>query len=83
MRAIHVKLEHENIHNLGLLQPVPVPEQAWLHLAMDFIEQLPLSNKNNTIWVVVDRFTKYSHFIALAHPFTALSLASLLIDTIY
>lgn len=30
--------KHENVHSLGLLKPLPVPEQAWSHITMDFIE---------------------------------------------
>ena len=33
----------ENMPYPCLLQPIPVPTQAWSHLTMDFIEQLPLS----------------------------------------
>lgn len=75
--------KHEHVYSPGLLQPLPVPTQPWTYISMDFIEQLPLSAKRDTIWVIVDRFTKYSHFVALSHPFSASSLATLFLDTIY
>jgi hypothetical protein len=42
---------------------------------MDFIEGLPRVNSKSVILTVVDRFSKYAHFIALSHPYTALSVA--------
>lgn len=37
----------------------------------DFIEGLPKSQGFTIIFVVMDQFTKYVYFMALAHPFTA------------
>ena len=73
----------ENMPYPCLLQPTPVLTQAWSHLTMDFIEQLPLSMGFDTRLVVVDRLTKFSHFIALTHPFTTKQVARLFIDNIY
>jgi hypothetical protein len=50
---------------------------------MDFIEKLPSSQGYDTILVVVDKFSKYAHFMALKHPFSALSVAQLFINNVY
>ena len=75
------KVEH--VKSPGLLQPLPVPSLPWTVVSMDFIEGLPSSYKHDVIMVVVDKFTKYGHFIALAHPFTALQVAQAYMDQIY
>ena len=35
------------------------------------------------ILVVVDRLSKYAHFIAVSHPYIAISIAQLFMDHIY
>jgi hypothetical protein len=73
----------EHVKYPGLLQPLPIPQQAWEIVSLDFIEGLPSSENYNTILVVVDKFTKYGHFLSLSPPFTALNVAQLFFSQIY
>lgn len=73
----------ERIKSPGLLEPLPVPSQAWEIVSMDFIEGLPTSDHYNAILVMVDKFTKYGHFLPLKHPFTALQIAQLYLNQVY
>ncbi|WVZ76730.1 hypothetical protein U9M48_024677 [Paspalum notatum var. saurae] len=58
-------------HPAGLLLPLPVPSVVWSDISMDFIESLPKVGGKSVILTVADRFSKYAHFIALAHLYSA------------
>lgn len=81
--AICHQAKVEHVKYPGLLNPLPIPTQSWTVVSLDFIEGLPQSNRYNTILVVIDKFTKYGHFIPLAHPFTALQIAQVYLANIY
>jgi hypothetical protein len=59
----------------GLLQPLEVSSQVWVDISMDFIERLPKVGGKSVILTVVDRFSKYVHFVTLGHPYMASSVA--------
>ena len=77
------KAKNERVKYPGLLQPLLVPSQAWQTVSLDFIEGLPLSKGCNCILVVVDKFSKYAHFIPLTHPFTALQIDKQFMNNIF
>jgi hypothetical protein len=68
------RCKSEHLHPVGLLMPLPVPTPVWADIAMDFMEPLPQVNGKSIILTVVDRFSKYCHFIPLAHPYSAESV---------
>jgi len=69
------RYKSQHLHPAGLLLPLPVPTAVWSDLGLDFVEALPCVGGKSVILTVVDRFSKYCHFIPLAHPYTAESVA--------
>jgi hypothetical protein len=68
------RYKSEHLHPAGLLMPLPVPLAVWANISLDFVEALPRVNGKMVILSVVDWFSKYCHFIPLAHPYTATSV---------
>ncbi|KAK1795661.1 hypothetical protein P4O66_001154 [Electrophorus voltai] len=67
----------------GLLHPLAVPSRPWSHLSLDFVTGLPpLSRGNTVILVVIDRFSKAGHFVALSKLPSAKKNAKLLLTQV-
>jgi hypothetical protein len=69
------KNKAKQLHPAGLLQPLEVPTMIWADISMDFVERFPKVNGKSVVLTVVDRFSKFAHFIPMGHPYSATSVA--------
>ena len=75
------KIEH--MLPTGLLQPLPILEQKWESISMDFIIGLPQVQWRDCIYVVVDRLTKFAHFFAIPTKFSAAQVVELFFRDVF
>nr|GEX77337.1 reverse transcriptase domain-containing protein [Tanacetum cinerariifolium] len=81
LTCLKVKAEHQRPS--GLLEQPKILEWKWDNITMDFIKKLPRSKSgHDTIWVVVDKLTKSTHFLTIREDYSMEKLARLYIDEI-
>src|SRR5882724_2223450 len=68
---------------LGPHHFLPIGEQPWDSISMDFIEGLPLSDGNDTILVVVCHLTKMALFIPTFRDIDAKDLAPIFLSQVF
>ena len=62
--------------------PLEIPGTIWSDISMDFIDVLSKAAGFDVILEVVDRLSKYAHFLTLKHPYTAKSVAKVFVKEI-
>jgi hypothetical protein len=76
VKASHLKVS-------GTLQPLPIPSWKWEDISMDFIFSLPnTSQKDDLIWVIINRLTKMAHFLPVHTTYSAKKYAEVYLDQI-
>jgi len=68
---------------MGELHPLPIPENRWDTVSIDFISKLPESHGYDAIMVVVDLTGKRGHFIPTHTTATALGSARLYLQHVW
>ena len=75
------KVEHTL--SVGLLQPLPIPEQKWESISMEFIREFAQVQGKDCIYVVVDRLTNFAHFFAIPSKYSAAQVAELFFKEVF
>jgi hypothetical protein len=77
------ELKANHLKTAGILQPLPIPSWKWEDINMDFIIGLPnTSQRHDSIWVIIDRLTKTTHFLPVHTTNNAKKYTEIYLDQI-
>ena len=77
-KCIACKKAKSKVQPHDLYTPLPIPTMPWVDISMDFILDLPKTSKGmDSIFVVVDRFSKMAYFIPCHKVYDACFIANL------
>jgi hypothetical protein len=77
------RIKASELKTAGQMQPLTIPAWKWDDISMDFMVRLPLMpRKHDSIWVIVDRLTKTSHFIPVHTTYSAERYAEIYVDLV-
>ncbi|GJY35322.1 putative reverse transcriptase domain-containing protein [Tanacetum coccineum] len=81
LTCLKVKVEHQR--SSGLLQQPEITEWKWEGISKDFVTNLArTSSGHDIIWVIMDRLTKYAHFLPMRKDYKIERLARLYLNEI-
>jgi hypothetical protein len=75
--------KEEHTRPAGLLQPLPIPEQKWESILMDFITRLPQVQGKDCIYVMVESLTKFAHLFSMSSKYSTTQVAELFFKEVF
>ena len=75
--------KQNNHAKFGVLRPLPIAQQPWQEVSMDFVTGLPESEGFNAVMVVVDRLTKLRHLIPCTTTTSSEDVAKLYLRNVW
>ncbi|KAF1316466.1 putative retroelement, partial [Globisporangium splendens] len=79
---MYTRWKHDSQRKNGRLMPIPIPEQCWQVVSMDFITGLPVSEGCDAILTVVDKLSKRAKYAPTHAKDGAPDVAKVFFDTI-
>ena len=70
-------------HPYGFLEPLPILSKPWQSISLDFIIDLPDLKAFNAILIVVDRYTKMTHFMPCIKEITTEETVGILMHEVF
>ena len=68
----------------GPLQPLPIPQEPWESVSIDFMVELPRTTRgNDTLMVFVDRLTKMVHLVPTTKDYSAEMCAEAFMEHVF
>lgn len=67
----------------GVMMLLPTPDRPWSTIGIDFIVKLPVSGGFDSVMVVVDHYSKYTHFIKAKETWSSIDMANAFIEQIF
>lgn len=70
--------------NAGLYMHLSIPEHPWTNVSMDLVLGLPRTQCGiNSVFVVIDRFLKMTHFLAYKKTMDVVHVAKIYLQEVY